>query len=146
MDRFHEHEEVFPIPADELFALLHTPSAIRGWWGASQVIVHPHEGGRWSAAWGAEDDPDYITTATMSVFDPPHRIEFTDYQYYSKGPSLPFEAEFTTEFSVRPCEGGAALRVVQRGFPAGPEGDEFYAACAQGWVDTFAGIRRFGAY
>lgn len=61
--RRHVHEESFPITPEELFALLHTPSAV--------------------------------------------------------------------------------LRVSQDGFPIGPEADAFYAACEQGWRDTFAGIRRF---
>ena len=39
--RDHVHEEEFPVPAEQLFALLLTPSAIRGWWGASAAIVLP---------------------------------------------------------------------------------------------------------
>ena len=143
MTRSHEHREVFPLPPDALFALLHTPSAIRGWWGASRAIVHPRQGGRWAAAWGPEDDPEYVTTATMLAFEPPRRIVFGDYQYYSRSGPLPFEADFRTAFLVEPHAEGATLQVIQEGFPEGPEGDEFYAACDRGWRDTFAGIRRF---
>jgi hypothetical protein len=35
------------------------------------------------------------------------------------------------------------LRVVQDGFPREPVADEFYAACEQGWHDTFASIKRY---
>lgn len=48
-----------------------------------------------------------------------------------------------TTFTVRADGEGAVLRVSQAGFPAGPEGDEFYAACERGWRDTFAGIRTY---
>ena len=56
---------------------------------------------------------------------------------------LPFEAEFETEFQVSSTPDGATLRVTQRGFPAGSEADAYYAACQQGWCDTFAGIHRY---
>src|SRR5262245_61935378 len=83
--RKHTHEEVLPAPPERVFALLHTPSAIRSWWGAARAIVLPQEGGIWAAAWGAEEDaPDYVTTATLLVFDPPRRIVFGDYRYLSK--------------------------------------------------------------
>jgi len=142
--RKHTHEELFPATADRLFSLLHTPSAIPGWWGASRAIVIPKEGGIWCAAWGAnEDDPDYITAATLSVFDPPHRLVLADFQYVAKTGPLPFRAEFVTEFTVTPHAKGAILRVVQDGFPCDSTADEFYAACGRGWKDTFAGIRRY---
>lgn len=35
------------------------------------------------------------------------------------------------------------LHVVQDGFPMDSLADEFYAGCERGWVDTFAGIRRY---
>ena len=59
--RKHVHEEIFPASVERLFTLLHTPSAIRRWWGAAHAIVVPETGGTWAAVWGeAEDDPDYI--------------------------------------------------------------------------------------
>lgn len=138
------HEELFASSPEELFALLHTPSAIRSWWGAARALVMPVEGGLWSAAWGeSEDDPDYLTSATLRVFDPPRRLVMTDYRYHAKSGPLPFEAKFETEFLVMPDGDGASLRVTQNGFPAGPEADEFHAGCQVGWRETFAGIRRF---
>jgi uncharacterized protein YndB with AHSA1/START domain len=142
--RQHVHEESFPVTAEELFSALQTPAAIREWWGAARAIVIPEEGGAWVAAWGAdENSPDYVTAATMKVFDPPRRIVFGDYKYYAKAGVLPFQAEFTTEFVVEENPNGATLRVTQDGFPLGSEADEFYIACEQGWRNTFAGIRRF---
>jgi uncharacterized protein YndB with AHSA1/START domain len=57
--RKHIHEEIFHVDPETLFALLHTPSAIRRWWGASRVIVDPKSGGVWVGLWGEEDSPDY---------------------------------------------------------------------------------------
>jgi uncharacterized protein YndB with AHSA1/START domain len=142
--RKHVHEEVFPASPERLFALLHTPSAIRQWWGVARAVVLAHPGGTWAAAWGeAEDEPDYITVATIREFEPPRRMVLTDYRYRAKSGPLPFAAEFVTEFAVTPHAEGAVLRVTQDGFPAGPEADQFYAGCETGWRNTFAGIRRY---
>jgi uncharacterized protein YndB with AHSA1/START domain len=142
--RTHIHEEVFPATPERVFVLLYTPSAIRQWWNATRAIVMPETGGIWAATWGeSEDEPDYTTVATISTFDPPRRLVLADYRYRAKSGGPPFEAQFWTEFSVSPHPDGATLRVAQHGFPAGPEGDAFYAACDTGWRNTFAGIRRY---
>ena len=131
-------------PATRVFDILCRPSAIRGWWGAARAIVDPRQGGIWVATWGEdEDEPDYISAATLKVFEPPHRLVFGDYRYFSRSGPLPFEAEFTTEFSVAPTANGATLTVVQDGFPADPIADEFYAGCEVGWRNTFEGIRLY---
>jgi uncharacterized protein YndB with AHSA1/START domain len=138
------HEEVFPTSPERLFALLHTPSAIRGWWGVARAVVLAQEGGVWAAAWGAnEDDPDYITAATIRAFEAPRRLVLADYRYRARSGPLPFDANFVTEFLVLPRAEGAALRVIQDGFPVTPEADTFYAGCERGWRETFAGIRRY---
>ncbi len=141
--RRHVHEETFPVRPEALFALLHTPSAIRDWWGAARVVVLPGTGGIWAAAWGeSEDDPEYVTVATIREFEPPSRMVLADYRYRVRSGPLPFEADFVTEFLVVPHEPGSRLRVTQDGFPADPVADAFYAGCERGWRDTFAGIRR----
>jgi uncharacterized protein YndB with AHSA1/START domain len=141
--RKHVHEEVFPASPERLFALLHTPSAIRSWWGVARAIVLAQPGGIWAATWGeGEDDPDYITVATIREFEPPCRMVLCNYRYRAKNGQLPFHAEFVTEIAVMPHPTGAVLRVTQDGFPSGPEADAFYAGCEKGWRDTFAGIRR----
>jgi uncharacterized protein YndB with AHSA1/START domain len=142
--RRHVHEETFTVSPERLFALLHTPSAIRHWWDVSRAIVLPEPGGIWAATWGdAEDDPDYVTVATIQAFDPPSRMVLSDYRYRARGGPLPFHAEFVTEFTVTPHPDGSTLRVCQDGFPTGPEADQFYAACGDGWRNTFARIRKF---
>jgi uncharacterized protein YndB with AHSA1/START domain len=141
--RTHVHEEAFPVAPEGMFALLHTPSAVRAWWGAARLVVLPEPGGFWGAAWGDdEDDPDYVTVATIRDFDPPRRMLLTDYRYRTKSGGLPFEADFQTEFLVTPTGQGSVLRVSQAGFPQGPQADAFYTACETGWRNTFAGIRR----
>lgn len=142
--RAHTHEEIFAVPSEDLFALLHTPSAICEWWGAARAVVIPETGGIWVAAWGEDEDaPDYVTAATIRFFDPPCRMVFDEYRYLARTGPLPFDADFVTEFEVIERHDGALLRVTQDGFPAGIEGDEYYAACEVGWRQTFGGIRRF---
>jgi uncharacterized protein YndB with AHSA1/START domain len=144
MTRRHVYEEVFDATPETVFALLHTASAIRQWWGASHVIVDPKEGGVWVGLWGDEDAPEFITAGRMSVFDPPRRLKFSDFEYYARSGPLPFAADLTSEFTVIPSgEGKTILRVVQDGFPDDPSADEFYAGCERGWRDTFAGIRKY---
>ena len=85
--RSHIHEESFEVAPDEMFDLLITPSAIRRWWGASRAIVDAREGGVWTAAWGDEDDPDHVSTATLVEFDPPRRLAMKYGGYYAKSGS-----------------------------------------------------------
>jgi len=103
----------------------------------------PEPGGLWAATWGPEDDPDYISAATMRVFDPPRRIVMSNYRYRAKSGPLPFQADFTTEFLVEPNSEGAKLTVTQEGFPLDASADVFYAACEKGWHDTLSNIKAF---
>ena len=80
----------------------------------------------------------------LSVFEPPKRIVFSDWEYYSSKGPLPFEARLTSDFTVIPVSANkTVLRVVQDGFPTDFVADEFYAGCERGWHETFAGIRRY---
>lgn len=142
--RRHIYEEIFDTDVETVFALLHTPSAIRQWWGASHVIADQREGGVWVAVWGDEDAPEFITAGRMSVFDPPNRLKFSDFEYYARTGPLPFAANLTSEFTVSSVgPNQTSLRVVQDGFPVDPDADEFYAGCERGWRETFAGIRKY---
>jgi uncharacterized protein YndB with AHSA1/START domain len=146
MSRTREHtvQIELPAPPESVFDALVRPSAIRSWWGASRVMVVPEAGGVWAAAWGDdEDDPQYVTTARMQVFEPPTRIRFADYSYYARTGKLPFDAVMQTEFTVRPAPGGSILRVVQSGFPTDSIADDFYAACGRGWRETLESLRTF---
>lgn len=138
------HEIEVPVPPERVFALLHTPSAIRGWWGAARAVVIPRQGGLWAATWGAdEDDPEYISVARLAVFEPPRRLVLKYEAYHARSGALPFDADFVTEFTVAATPAGTVLRVVQDGFPLDAVADGFYVACAQGWRDTFEGIRHY---
>lgn len=143
--RSHIHQESFETSAAAMFDLLITPSAIRQWWGASRVIVTPKAGGVWSAAWGDEDAPDYISTATLVEYDPPRRLVMGCGEYYAKAGPLPFKFadDGSTSFTIEPDGEGCTLRVEQTGFPSDPIADEFYAACDTGWKNTFQGLRDF---
>lgn len=142
--RLHTAQIELPVPPERAFSILHTPSAIRGWWGAQRALVVAEPGGVWAAAWGDdEDDPDYLTSAILEVFDPPRRLRLSNYRYVAKSGRLPFEADFTVDFTVEPREHGSLLRVVQDGFPTDPIADEYYAGCEQGWHDTLRSIARF---
>lgn len=142
--RRHTHAVDLPAPPELVFAALHTPSAIRQWWGTDRAVILPRTGGVWSAAWGdQEDDPDYVTTARITEFTPPCRMCLGQWEYYARDDSLPFEADLTTEFVVTPIESGSRLTVVQDGSPADSAADEFFTACAKGWEETFADFERF---
>lgn len=144
MTRKHTHTELFSIGLEKAFELLITPSAIRNWWGADRAIVMPEKDGIWMAAWGKnEDAPDYVTAFTMSEYEPPNRILFTDAKYTAGGDKLPFDMDMSTEFRLTAVDGGVEITVIQDGFPLDSSADEYYVACEKGWKDTFAGIRKF---
>lgn len=145
--RAQTHAIELPAPPADVFALLHSPSAIRAWWGVARAIVIPERGGTWAAAWGDDEDrPDYATAATIACFEPPARLVLTDMKYAARGGKLPFEADFEVEFTIEPlAAGGARLRVEQRGFPTDPSADDYWAGCERGWRDTLASIARFVA-
>lgn len=143
--RSHSHEIELPDSPETVFALLHTPSAIRQWWGVHRAIVLPEKNGFWAAAWGADEDkPDYVGSYRIAEFDPPRRLVLTDAKYYSKDGPLPFEIKFTVTFTVEPrIGGGCKLRVDHEGFPADTIADAFYASCEVGWRNTFDGIVKY---
>jgi uncharacterized protein YndB with AHSA1/START domain len=142
--RKHCVEVELPVSQDRAFGLLHTPSSICGWWSAARAIVIPRLGGVWVAAWGeSEDDPDYVTAARITCFDPPRRLALGDFIYYARSGPLPFDAALTTEFTVLAKPPGSVLKVVQDGFPTDAIADGFYAGCETGWRNTFEGIKRF---
>ena len=135
------------LPLDDphaVFQTLITPSEINQWWQSKTAIVLPQAGGRWAANWGDDPDlPDYSMFATISDFDPPHRLTMTDFQYFSKDGPMPFEADFRTEFTVEKTDRGVKLVVLQSGFPDDPSADDYYAGCVTGWKNTLAGIEQF---
>jgi len=144
--RSHQREQVLPISPERAFKLLITPSDLRGWWGVARAIVQPEQGGMWAAVWGEhEDDPDFITIATMKIFEPPKRILLTDYKYTAKAGPLPFKADLSLEFTVEPHTAGSLLKVNNAGFPCDPAADAFFEGCHDGWTNTFAMMEKYVA-
>jgi len=142
--RRHVLEEPFAVSPEWMFEVLITPSAIRGWWGASKAIVVPERGGVWIAAWGEnENDPDYISSYKILELDRPKRILLGEGKYFSRDGQPPFEMNLTTEFLVEKRVGGCALRITQDGFPTDAVANEFFDACVIGWSNTFEGIRKY---
>lgn len=138
------HQIEVPASPQNVFKILHTPSAIRRWWSASSAIVIAKADGLWCATWGEkEDDPDYISASTIKIFDPPRRMLLADPKYFAKSGALPFKPEMTIEFIVEPAPSGSLLKVIQDKFPADPIADEFYAGCVVGWKNTFDAIKKF---
>ncbi len=129
---------------DLLFSVLLQPSAIRIWWSAKTAIVVPEKGGRYAVAWGEDEDaPEYVTVTSIRELKAPSHLGLADHYYYGRSGPLPFEARFEIDFDLESEGPGTLLRVTQRGFPLGPEADEFYDACVKGWGDVFAGIRSY---
>lgn len=143
--RSHVHQEQFVATAERLFELLITPSAIRFWWGASRAIIVPRKGGTWTAAWGDEDDPDYVSAAKLVEFDRPRGLTMKHGTYYAKSgpPPFDFADDAMTRFTIEPLKEECILKVEQTGFPSNPIADDFYVSCGEGWKKTFEGIRRF---
>ena len=136
-----EYDQLFSCTPLELFRALHTPSAIRVWWEASAVIVIPEPNGAFAAVWGDnEDDPDYVVTAVLSVYDPPHRSVFTDYRYYAKLKPLEFKANFVIQYRIYPHKNGARLFLTHSGIPSSSEADEYYRGCDTGWQHCLSNL------
>jgi uncharacterized protein YndB with AHSA1/START domain len=136
------HEEVLPAPPAEVFPLLHTPSAIRLWWGASRAVVLPREGGAWAASWGrSEDRPDYQSTGMIAAFEPPNLLRLKPWRTHGAFGGAPFDDPMALEFTLEEHPRGTLLRVLQEGIPDDRRADDFHAACLAGWAETLAGLR-----
>ena len=144
MPRSHHNQIDVPVTPDEAFEALVTPSAIRAWWSASRAIVIPEEGGLWMAAWGDdEDNPEYISGATISIYEPPHRLALSSTKYVAQTGPLPFEADLPFEFSIEANGSGCTIHVHHTGFPDDPIADAHYRGCEIGWEQTLASLKAF---
>ncbi len=144
MPRSHHVQIDLPVSPEEAFAALISPSALCAWWSASKAIVVPEAGGMWMATWGEDEDaPDYISGATLSVFEPPHRLVMSNMKYVARTGCLHFEADLPTEFTIEPTDSSCTLHVHQTGFPDDPIADEHYKGCEVGWERTLASLKTF---
>jgi uncharacterized protein YndB with AHSA1/START domain len=141
--RRHIIEEPFGITPEQMFNVLTTPPAIRSWWGATNVVIDPREGGSWVTATSeGEQVAEWITSFEILKFDPPHRMLLGKGKYIA-GNNWPIETNMTTEMIVERQPAGCILRIVQELSPADPLLDDFFDACVAGWQNSFEGIRNY---
>ena len=127
---------------EEVFDALLQPTSIMKWWGASQAIVIPENGGIYALTWGEDhDSPDYVTIASIAGMERPRTFGLVDYKYANKTGPMPFEADFSVRFTLEQQDSGTRLTVLNDGFPQDAIADEFYAGCVQGWKDTLASFQ-----
>ena len=126
-----------------VFDALIRPTEICQWWQASSAIVFPEQGGLWAACWGDLDAPDYLTAATLSVFEPGRELQMSDYRYRSKSGPPPFNMDVVVRFLIQQETNDLTLlSVEQSGFPDDPIADDFYAGCVTGWRQTLGNLAR----
>jgi len=125
------------------FNALITPSLIKEWWGASQVIIVPDENGVFALSWGENiDKPEYVSAAKISEFKPHVKLTLSDYTYLADNEYLPFKAKFKVKFNIECQEKYCILRLEHSGFPNSSEANQFYADSEQGWEDSLASLKK----
>lgn len=143
MSRYIHHTISIRRDIHQVFNALIQPSMIKKWWHATSVIVLPEVGGFYVASWGInEDDPDYISYASIKAIEPPVRLELSYDKYYAKENPLPFNAHMEATFLLETISGETHLSVRQTGFPSSVAADDYYQACVKGWEDTFNSLKK----
>jgi uncharacterized protein YndB with AHSA1/START domain len=141
--RRHILAEPFGVSQERMFEVLTTPKAIRGWWGATSIVIDAREGGSWVTASGADDtDADYINSFVIMEYDPPRRMLLGSGKYYT-GNNWPIKTNITTELIVDPQPQGCILKIIQELDPPDPLLDDYFDACVAGWQNSFEGIRSY---
>lgn len=129
---------------DEVFRSLTTPTDIKAWWGAVQVIIAPEVGGILAISWGDNlDQPDYISIAEIEAFDPPNYLRLVHRSYKAQNQSLPFDANFVVEYWISEQGNMTELKVKQSGFADAAIADDYYHGCVQGWQTTLVNLKEF---
>ena len=96
------------------------------------------------AVWGDDpDNPEYISGATITGYDPPRRLTLGNTKYVAHTGPLPFDADLPFEFIIEPEDSGCVLRVTQTGFPDEPVADEHFQGCVTGWANTLESLKNF---
>lgn len=115
-----------PGTVEEVWAAISTGPGIGSWF-----VPHELEGRAGGAAtmdfgdWGTD-------TATVTAFEPPHRIELTSHG----------DRALAYEWTVEARDGGTCVvRLVNSGFGPGEDWDADYDAMTQGWRTFLANLR-----
>ena len=142
MSRYIKKEIIIHKKINEVFNALVSPSQIKKWWFANTAIVLAEKGGFYAASWGAdEDNPEYITYASISEMERPYKLVLVYEKYFAKEGPLPFDATLDAVFTLEDLGNKTNLTVVQNGFPISMAADAHYQACVKGWDDTFASLK-----
>lgn len=123
----------------EVFTALITPSLIRQWWQATYAIVVAREKGLFAVAWGDEDNPDYVSAASIQAIDPPNKLRLTNFIYSVKDKPVSCTDDSKAEFYLKDTADGILLKVLQTGF--GEDSYEYIKACDKGWKDVLMAIK-----
>jgi uncharacterized protein YndB with AHSA1/START domain len=141
--RREELAEPFAVPAERMFDVLVTPSAVRSWFGASTAIIDAHEGGSWVTAWGdGENNSEFVTSFKILKFDSPKRILLGHGKLRTED-KWPIATNITTDLIIEPNATGCILRIIQELAPPDPLLDDYFDACVAGWQNSFEGIRNY---
>jgi len=127
---------------DKVFAALITPSQIIQWWQASSALVVARKDGLFAVRWGGnEDDPDYISAASITRFNPPQFIRLENFIYYVKGQPEENIEDLPAEFRIKEKSAGAVeLEIYQAGFPS--DQPDFMENCRKGWQDVLIALKK----
>lgn len=126
---------------EKVFAALTTPSQIVQWWQASCAIVVAKTNGLFAVRWGDEDDPDYVSAATITTFIPSEILQLSNFVYYAKGWANEETDDLPAEFILKQInDKWVEITIKQTGFPQ--EKPEFMSQCMKGWQDVLIAIKR----
>jgi uncharacterized protein YndB with AHSA1/START domain len=120
--------------AAALWRALTDPQALRAWF-ATEAVVEPREGGRYSTVsrlFGRRD-------AQIERFDPCKRLELL----YDPSPEWPKLADSAVveNFIIDERKGQRWLRVMGSGVPAGEEWAKHFVRLRTGWALAFAQLQ-----
>lgn len=140
--RSQSHEIDLQAAPEAVFKTIMTPKAIRGAWGSLRAVVMDLDG-RWVVAWGErENNPDYVSGATIKAFEAPRRL-FLAFEYCrGKAGALTIGNAMTAEFTIQKMGGGCRLRVTHTGIPTDGIGNAYFESAKNGWMAALQGIKQ----
>jgi uncharacterized protein YndB with AHSA1/START domain len=120
-----------PGTPEEVWEAVATGPGIGSWF--VPAVVEPRAGGTMTLSFG----PGLDETCQITAWEPPQRFAYGVPGGEAVGP-------LDYEFTVSPGTGGqCVVRLVNRGFAAGPDADDEYTAMDSGWRLFLAGLRLY---